>query len=366
MSKSLLRPMMPELNSLRGLACLAVLFFHGFWWYIPQSATGIEGWLRDLTQGGYRGVSLFFILSGLLITNLLLESRNRPDYFVRFYKRRALRILPAYYMILILLAIYGVPRAFLGISLLHAANMAPLLGIAMGYGPLWSLGVEEQFYLLWPMLIRKCRITTVVFVAIGLFVNSIILFLQLHTSSPQASFPIWYAAHGLAFGALLAIFLRSRFGNSRNALSAAVSLAIIGSVMLYLSGRKWQHPQISGALQGGWDFLFAALLVLALLVGSSRYEAWLRPKFLLFFGDISYGLYLIHVLVFMVYRNIVPPAADLQYLLIQFLLCSIISVGLATLSRFTVEEWFLAMKDRSLKLSLFLPRLLPPAPERGA
>jgi len=164
---------------------------------------------------------------------------------------------------------------------------------------------------------------------------------------------------------LLAIFLRSRFGNSRNALSAAVSLAIIGSVMLYLSGRKWQHPQISGALQGGWDFLFAALLVLALLVGSSRYEAWLRPKFLLFFGDISYGLYLIHVLVFMVYRNIVPPAADLQYLLYSIPALLDHFCRLLTLSRFTVEEWFLALKDRSLKLSLFLPRLLPPAPEKA-
>jgi peptidoglycan/LPS O-acetylase OafA/YrhL len=59
----LLRPMMYELNSMRGVACLAVLFFHGLWWYIPASATGTEKWLRVATQGGYRGVNLFFILS---------------------------------------------------------------------------------------------------------------------------------------------------------------------------------------------------------------------------------------------------------------------------------------------------------------
>ncbi|HEX6905207.1 MAG TPA: acyltransferase family protein, partial [Terriglobales bacterium] len=104
---------MYELNGLRGVACLAVLFFHGLWWNIPESATGIEAWLRTSTEGGYRGVNLFFVLSGLLITNNLLKSRTRPDYFASFYKRRALRILPAYYMILVLLAIYGVSHSFL-------------------------------------------------------------------------------------------------------------------------------------------------------------------------------------------------------------------------------------------------------------
>jgi len=143
-----------------------------------------------------------------------------------------------------------------------------------------------------------------------------------------------------------------------------VRQALRQSVVMLRPDIQWTNPVMFVVEIGA--FLTLLFVLQALLVGSSRYEAWLRPKFLLFFGDISYGLYLIHVLVFMVYRNIVPPAADLQYLLIQFLLCSIISVGLATLSRFTVEEWFLALKDRSLKLSLFLPRLLPPAPERRA
>lgn len=128
----LLRPQMPELNSLRGLACLAVLFFHGLWWYIPATATGLAGWLRALTQEWHRGVGLFFVLSGLLITGILRDSRERPDYFRRFYQRRALRILPAYYLLLVLLALYGMPRGFLEISLLHAANMAPTFGIVMG------------------------------------------------------------------------------------------------------------------------------------------------------------------------------------------------------------------------------------------
>jgi len=325
---------MPELNSLRGLACLAVLFFHGLWWYIPHNATGLAHWLALGTSDGFRGVNLFFVLSGLLITGLLLDSRERPDYFKRFYKRRALRILPPYYMMLILLAIYGVPRAFLGISLLHAANMAPLLGIPT-YGVLWSLGVEEQFYLVWPLVVRRAKTRILVFLALGLFLNSITL-------------PVWHGAHGLALGALLAMFLRSERGTRPNVWMTGTTLTIVGSLLLWLSAVNWQRPKLHEIFGGvGWDFLFGALLVFALLVGSSSYEAWTRPKWLQFFGDISYGLYLVHMLVFMVYRRILHPGDSLGSILVQFAVCSALAVGLATASRFTVEEWFLRLKDRA-------------------
>ncbi len=339
---------MPELNSLRGLACLAVLFFHGLWWYIPAAATGSAGWLRALTQEWHRGVGLFFVLSGLLITGILRDSRERPDYFRRFYKRRALRILPAYYLLLVLLPLYGMPRGFLEISLLHAANMAPTFGIRMGYGPLWSLGVEEQFYLVWPAFVRRFSNRIIAWLSAGIFVNSVLLALGLHTNSPLATFPIWYAAHGLALGDLLALFLRSRFGTRRNTLNLVLVFTLAGSVLVWWSHITWTRPQIGLALQCGWDFLFAALLLGSMLLGTSRFAAWTRPRWLQFFGDISYGLYLVHVLVFMVYRRIFHPGDDLRSILIQFAVCSLVSIGLATLSRFTVEAWFLRLKDRPL------------------
>jgi peptidoglycan/LPS O-acetylase OafA/YrhL len=341
----LLRPLMPELNSIRGLACLAVLFFHGLWWYIPDSATGVEAWLRTATQGGYRGVNLFFVLSGLLITNILMNSRSRSDYFTNFYKRRALRILPAYYILLALLFACGVSHAFLILSFVYMSNMAPLLGITMGYGSLWSLAVEEQFYLVWPLVIRRFRTRAVVVLAIGLSVNSLLLSLQLHTNSPQASMPIWFSADGLALGSLLAIFLRSRFANRRNTLYVAGGLAISALAMLRAS--RHCTLQFAGPIHGtAWDFIFAATLLCALLAGTSRFESLLRPRILLFFGDISYGLYLIHVLVFMMYRRILQPGDGLPQVLAQFVTCSAISITLATVSRFTVEKWFLEQRDR--------------------
>src|SRR5215831_1643802 len=105
-------------------------------------------------------------------------------------------------MTLLLLGIYGVTPASMVISLLHAANMAPYFGIKIGFGPLWSLGVEEQFYTLWPLLVRRCSIRTLVFLCCAIFVNCTVLGIELHTNSPQVTFPIWYSAHGLAIGAL--------------------------------------------------------------------------------------------------------------------------------------------------------------------
>ena len=89
---------MPELDSIRGLAILGVLFYHGLYWARDFSPfTSAEKRLLFLMSAGQFGVSLFFVLSGFLITGLLIDSRNRIDYYKRFYIRRALRILPAYY-----------------------------------------------------------------------------------------------------------------------------------------------------------------------------------------------------------------------------------------------------------------------------
>jgi hypothetical protein len=102
-SSSVVRSKMPELDTLRGIAVLLVLFFHGFNLVpIPHEISSKAGrlWVV-ITSTGWMGVNLFFVLSGFLITGILIESRETPNYFKRFYFRRALRILPAYYAILL-------------------------------------------------------------------------------------------------------------------------------------------------------------------------------------------------------------------------------------------------------------------------
>jgi peptidoglycan/LPS O-acetylase OafA/YrhL len=106
--ENLIRRTMPELDTVRGIAILLVVFFHGF---SKVSSVGLSGPPRLFvlaTRTGWVGVNLFFVLSGFLITGILLDSRERPRYYRNFYLRRALRILPAYYLLLLVLLI--VPR----------------------------------------------------------------------------------------------------------------------------------------------------------------------------------------------------------------------------------------------------------------
>jgi len=109
----LLRSRMPELDTLRGVAVLMVIFFHGFY-FVTGAARfhGLIRWFVMATGAGWMGVNLFFVLSRFLISGILLGSRDNPGYYRGFYLRRALRILPAYYGLLLLLLVTA--RAGLG------------------------------------------------------------------------------------------------------------------------------------------------------------------------------------------------------------------------------------------------------------
>jgi peptidoglycan/LPS O-acetylase OafA/YrhL len=134
------------------------------------------------TSGGWAGVNLFFILSGFLITGVLLETKNRPDYYRRFYWNRILRIVPAYCSVLLLLALLGrfaTPGhqvsswQFLGLSAVYLSNMTPLFRVAMQFPVLWSLSVEEHFYMAWPLLTRNLSRRGLAVVAIVIAIMSI-------------------------------------------------------------------------------------------------------------------------------------------------------------------------------------------------
>src|SRR5262249_15556939 len=137
----ILRAQMPELDTLRGVAILAVFLYHGL--YVqPGLAEWNKPWRLALTAAwpGRLGVNLFFVLSGFLISGILLESATRPDYYTRFYKRRALRILPAYLAVLGILALTPwVTAPPLWFSLFFLSNLTSLFGVVIGYHVLWSL-----------------------------------------------------------------------------------------------------------------------------------------------------------------------------------------------------------------------------------
>ncbi|HSY68091.1 MAG TPA: acyltransferase, partial [Edaphobacter sp.] len=159
---SVLSQHMPGLDLLRGMAILAVVFFHGFYYVAPAVPwhNRLAATLFHLTSFGWTGVNLFFTLSGFLITGNLIDSEAAPNYYSRFYIRRALRILPAYFLVLILLGLTRTASLnYLLVCVIFLANWPKLLlhGPFVLYSVLWSLAVEEQFYAVWPWLYRKLR-----------------------------------------------------------------------------------------------------------------------------------------------------------------------------------------------------------------
>lgn len=288
-----------QLDGLRALAVLAVLVHHT----MPT--------VRDRLNPGAAGVRLFFVLSGFLITGILLRARaeaaaagqGRLRVLFAFYARRALRIFPIYYLMLLLAAWLGLPevRATLAWHLAYLSNHfvaargswppAPL-------GHLWSLAVEEQFYLLWPTLVlfAPARRLTALFAAPVLLAPLCrLLFAWLDGNPLRAGVLTATCLDSLGLGALLAL-LRERGAPTANRLA---------SMGLWLGLPLLAAVTASSLLEyGGLFRIVAKDLAYALLsvwlvdraragMGgrAGRLLTW-RP--LVYLGTISYGVYLLH------------------------------------------------------------------------
>jgi peptidoglycan/LPS O-acetylase OafA/YrhL len=369
---------MPELDTLRGVAILAVVFYHGF---SQCDATGLPGILPGIvraffaaTRFGWLGVNLFFVLSGFLITGILLESKGTPRYYKSFYVRRALRILPAYLLLLLLLLLlprigivdHRISWSFVGLSLIYLSNVTNFFGVAMQYGPLWSLAVEEQFYLLWPAAVRNLSQRALAFCALAVFLGCPLLrAIAFAYGHPAEVWYTWMVADGLASGSLLAISSRTIL-TDRRSMKWFSALCITASLLLIALGARFGtlSPVPPTTLLGAslrwtlFNVLFTGMLGTALLLGASGWARIVRRPVLQFFGGISYGLYLIHTLVFEVTGHFVVPVvmrlarfrvqgdAALPLILMRFLVGAAAATLIAFLSRRYFEEPFLKLKDK--------------------
>jgi peptidoglycan/LPS O-acetylase OafA/YrhL len=272
--------------------------------------------IDDFFTGGFLGVDVFFVLSGFLITALLL--REQADHggvrFGSFYVRRALRLLPALFVLLMAHAIYArvahLPSAA-EISTIRAAifyyvnwyGVWHLLGVAQGLGHLWSLAIEEQFYLVWPTVLvlflglrRKTTWVTVILVAaiVAIGVHRALmwehgtswLFIFLRTDT---------RADSLLVGALLACLWVRR----RTPTKGLVPAAWIASGVLLLCV-EFSRPDTGFVYLGGFTVvaIAVAVLVLATLDSSWPGNHLLSLAPLRAIGRVSYGLYLWHLPVF--------------------------------------------------------------------
>jgi peptidoglycan/LPS O-acetylase OafA/YrhL len=359
MASELLSAHMDGIDVLRGAAVLAVVVFHGMAYQAPAVEWGsaIANGLYGLTAWGWLGVNLFFVISGFLITGILDDTVWRKNFYQRFYIRRALRILPAYVAVLLLAwATRFVTPNYMLICMLFLANMPGLL-LRHGYlfyGPFWSLAVEEQFYLVWPMMYRRLRRR-------GMLVASVTLLLLcpmlralsfahiIHTGDALSK--TWMIGDNLAIGAMLAILLR--WPGMTMARFAALgwgqfTAGLLGLMCLFASGRMGAEDVLRNSLGLSCFLLICGSAVVGMLCWLRERELPGGLKGLVFLGNISYGLYLIHLLLLQIYDRAFGGgfAHDRGLLVLRFVVAHGVSVGVAVVSRRWFEDPILRMKAR--------------------
>jgi len=374
---------MPELDSIRGLAVLGVLFVHGFYYVAGASVfqSPLAKAVIYASMPGRMGVNLFFVLSGFLITGILIDSRNESNYYRRFYIRRALRILPAYYLVLCVLLLVRVSGwPFVALSAVYLSNVAPLFGVPLAYSVLWSLAVEEHFYLFWPTFVRRLSLKALAVCAAAVALLSPLVrlanfYIPSHDRMQHfyMNFYTWNSLDGLAFGALVAILLRTLHPERRQLWRVATTSMAIGVAVLAVGwpfGIATRDGAVGSALQATpWNFGFAGLLLVFVLVGTSEHKRLVNRPVLRFFGEISYGLYLWHMLVFGAYdaavgrflpqfagtarydsvRHITTTHSSFGLLCLRFVIAGALSVLVAHISRRYYEDRFLRLKDKLSK-----------------
>ena len=313
------------LDGLRGIAILLVLVMHTLHF---EAGRPLWGWISAGIKVGWIGVDLFFVLSGFLITRILVQLRDAPNRASVFYGRRALRILPAYFFYLLLavplLLLFAPPehvsltREMLPWFLVFGQNFYGALADPEGVnvGPLshlWSLAVEEQFYLLWPFLVWHVRTAHLARAAllIGLLAVLFKLLLSLAAVAPHVPYVLPFTRmDGFAAGAWLAARQAMAVTTTPGWLRPLpwAALLLLG-LTLAAGGSGWPQDIWPMSLcLSLTPLIFAGLLHRALVAApGSALRARLGQPWLVFFGRHSYALYLVHTGVSVLLLNLVLP-----------------------------------------------------------
>ena len=386
----------PVLDALRGIAILLVMLMHFSSLQTPSSAAG--KFAHHVIGVGWVGVDLFFVLSGFLITGILVDSRGSNHFFGNFYARRTLRIFPLYYGYIFFLLLIGIP------ALKHTGvwgNMAVVKEVVSNQAYLWlyatnvllwlkghfitgfidhfwSLSIEEHFYFLWPLLVyilpRKHLMPACVFLILTAIGARIVFFYFLHQPLATLLFTPC-RLDSLVVGGAAAIWVRthSEKSSSRAWITALtiISGAPVIACFCFGSTLPWLDTAytIIGRTLTAMFFVFILLLVVRW--PASATARILNRKWLRFLGKYSYGLYVFHQPLWLLHRRLLPPARLARFLpggtilwTVDILIPLVVSIGVALLSWHAYEKHFLKLKryfDYEFKKQ---PETSPPARHR--
>lgn len=363
------------LNEIRAIAALAVMFHHieAYKFYAHEpSLYGIAPLQHFISQLGKNGVYIFFVLSGFLITYLLLAEKKQQHAIdlKKFYIRRMLRIWPLYYLIVLLaflplpllaeniaalrgedyyyrciVALTDAPWMPLALFLLFLPNLAlKLCPPVAGASHAWSVGVEEQFYLIWPQLIERMarRHLWIAFIVIALLPVWLALAAQ-----------VWPQMHG--YGSWLGVF--------------PIHFMAIGALggLLYFSPQK----RLVAILSNGFLFAINSVLLIVLLffptvkllfglvvmfeilfVVQENFRYNLRHRFLNRIGEISYGVYMYHpIVVYLSYTAVHSFLNDgAAYHVVLYLIIPILTLLISAASYRYFEKPFIRYKNKKFTI----------------
>lgn len=353
----------PELDVLRFLAFLLV-YFHHVLPALPRPGRMYHV-LFSIRNAGASGVCLFFLLSSYLITELLLREQDATGtiHIQSFYVRRVLRIWPLYFFMLFAGYIFGQVNHLYAFSngrllafLLLAGNWyTSFFGYTTNFiSPLWSISLEEQFYLLWPTIARLGRRTGILIASLIFWVGAYVALALLCRQKANLDYTVWANSfvqfQYFALGGLIALMLK---GKSLRIPTAARWLCLLSGVLVFFLSDFVFHAKdatvlasISQTLPG---YLLIGIGCLLLFFGMLGAHISRAAQPLVYLGKISYGLYVFHVIsVRLVFTLLV--ALGVHKLILQVLIAApiglAITIGLATLSYRYLESPFLKLKER--------------------
>jgi peptidoglycan/LPS O-acetylase OafA/YrhL len=365
----------PGLDGIRGIAILLVLALHfGFFprFYTAATDSLFIRWMARSLVGGWIGVDLFFVLSGFLITSILLASKDRPRYFRNFYGRRAVRIFPLYYTALavglfVAPALFGERwLRFMGDSWskqawlwTYALNIGFTIGVVRDagmFGPLWSLAVEEQYYLVWPWIVKFTSRAVLGGVCATFIVGSLMLRVALLTHGFQWTGAYYFTLarlDPLAVGAGIALLMQDAAWSRRLERWALPGLAL-GATALAMIFIRYPlfSPTVPFIVTYGHSvlaFMFGWLVVIALRNPAPN---WLCARWLTMLGKYSYGIYVWHWFVRQILGAVFDkfPASSpvggageaIAFLVVGVMISTLCGVA----SYFVIEEPVLRLKRR--------------------
>jgi peptidoglycan/LPS O-acetylase OafA/YrhL len=342
----------PALDGLRGLAILAVFFYHYGAGGVKSSSMAVK-WLGTVAGLGWSGVDLFFVLSGFLITGILYDSQHSATYYRYFYARRALRIFPVYYLF-IAITLFLIPlhllRAghlfFLAYLGFPAAVISPtLVNLPVRVTHLWSLSVEEQFYSLWPWLVRKSQTPRHILGTCG-FIGVGALLLRAVVPVAWANIALPCRMDDLATGAALAILVRSDLREfCQKCAWGLFSISSAGVVLICLIRHTTERSDRL-VCTAGFSLIAIAWGGLLLLSLGPLNELF-SLQVLRTLGKYSYGMYLYHFPLTSATEHVKVlftrlPLGALSYVA----MCLALNLAIAAISFHFIEEPILKLKRR--------------------